>query len=1300
MKTSLKIAFALVATFATGLGLSAQPAPAPVGASESGNEEAVVRLSPFEVGASRDVGYQATETLAGTRIRTNLADVGSAIQVLTKEFMQDIGATDSSTLLQYTTNAEVAGTRGTFGSMGNSTSVDETTNLRAPSGAQRVRGLAAADNTRDFFVTDIPWDSYNVDRIDIQRGPNQILFGLGSPAGIVNATTHSAEFHDFGSIEARTGSYGTFRSSIDVNQELVRNVLAIRVDGMWDDHQYEQQQAWQNDKRFFGALRFDPQLFRRRDFHTSIRVKFENGDIKADRPRTTPPVDRITPWFRPDAATPAQRDLNSGMNKFSIYNGYQIGATATTFSPWLAQYSNQQQPTWFIDGASNQLFRIYGGYVNSGALNAAGTPQGAGINLAGERYADAFTSMTSTSQYAINAHLPNSQYGQYRDQSLTDSSVFDFYNNLIDGPTKGEFEKWNAFNVDLQQTFWDDRLGIQLTYDRQKYKNGINYLIGTPTYTSPYIAVDVLQNFQDYVLGSANAANTGVVNQNYGRPFVNGGPGGGNSYESDRKDVRGSIFGEIRATDFLARDSFLAKLLGHHRFNGVYSDEKYQVENRNWQAYANSLAYAAFKTQNAPDGIQNLPPIAVVYLGGSLAGAATSANAHIPAVGSNVTLQDGNIYQFDSTWRPQAGVVYTDPWTVPATLANTVPANLAATLGVVPIFNGAPVINTATGLPFAALTQVSNPANYVGWNSNFQDTLLRYNNGADQSLVTQASLVLRKTKSYSGTWQGYFWNDSVVPTLGWRYDEVIGTGVTAQSLGAGISRSALNLNPVGPASAQPYVLPSDNPSDPRNQNQTRSDYKAHSTAGGVVVHLNKLLGEHDFLPINISLSYNKSSNFSVVNARRDIYGNNIPNPTGATKEYGVLLSTKDNRFSFRAVKYDTFYYGATVQGFSTSGLTGTIKDALNWRNIKTYYMSLYNWGSAGQTNLNHYTGNRYIWDAVYVDNTTGRPVFQGAPTSATPPANSHLETQAQADTRRDAALLALNNMQGFLAGNGYFNAWNYGVGPTLQADLRTRSQYEADVAAGAAYISDPAFQASVYDYRGNPDLQGFAVTADTESKGYEYEFTANPLPNWRIEVNASQTKAVRNNVGGPALDALVTYFDTLMAGPAGDLVRFNSDYSAGNELRQDWANWRGQYTLLKLQQGAAVAELRKWRYNIVTNYTFTNSMLKGFSVGGAYRWQDKVAIGYPVIPNAANPTLASFDLTRPYYGPSEDALDLWAGYERKLTSRINWRIQLNVYNVGKKNGLIPISVEPDGHTWAAVRIAPVQEWALTNTFSF
>ena len=741
--------------------------------SSAPSEEQIIRLSPFEVSTTRNVGYQAMETLAGTRIRTDLKDVASSIQVITKELLQDIGATDSGSLLQYTTNAEVAGTRGTYAGLGNGTGVEDTGNLRNPSIAQRVRGLAPADNTRDFFVTDIPWDSFDVDRIDIQRGPNQILFGLGSPAGIVNASTHNAEFHNFGSVEARTGSYGTFRSSIDLNQEVFQDVLSIRVDGMSDDHRYEQKQAWQNDKRFFGAIRFDPQLFNRRDFHTSIKVKFENGNIKADRPRIVPPVDQITPWFRAIDTT----SLNGGMGKLAVPNGYTIGSAQAAFSPWLGGYANQQQPIWFIDGMSNQLYRIYGGYVNTGALNAAGVPQGASANLINMRYADAFSDLTNLHTYANNAHLPNYQYGQYRDASLTDPSVFDFYHNLIDGPTASQFERWNALNVDLQQTFWDDHLGVQFTYDHQKYKRGGQNLIGGPNSNNPVINIDVLQNFQDYVVGPNNATNGNVANPNFGRPFVPAGPGYGSSYESDRKYYRGSLFGELRATDFFDPNSFLAKLLGKHRFNGVYSDENYYTENRSWQMYANSAAYAAYKLQGNPDGFQNLPPVAVVYLGSSLGSANTAAGANISGITSNVTLQSGNIYQFASTWQPQPGVVFNAPWNVPTNLQ--------------PFFNGNPVVNPATGLPYAQLTQVSNPANYVGWNSNFTDTLLSYNNGADQSLITNAGKSLRVTKSFAGSWQGFLWNDAIVPTLGWRYDEVSSKSVSAPLLGGSISRLSL-----------------------------------------------------------------------------------------------------------------------------------------------------------------------------------------------------------------------------------------------------------------------------------------------------------------------------------------------------------------------------------------------------------------------------------------------------------------------------------------------------------------------------
>ena len=79
--------------------------------SQQKNEE-IIELSPFTVSSTTDVGYTATSTLAGTRLRTDLKDLGSAISVITKEFLKDTGATDAGTLLSYTTNTEVGGGSG------------------------------------------------------------------------------------------------------------------------------------------------------------------------------------------------------------------------------------------------------------------------------------------------------------------------------------------------------------------------------------------------------------------------------------------------------------------------------------------------------------------------------------------------------------------------------------------------------------------------------------------------------------------------------------------------------------------------------------------------------------------------------------------------------------------------------------------------------------------------------------------------------------------------------------------------------------------------------------------------------------------------------------------------------------------------------------------------------------------------------------------------------------------------------------------------------------------------------------
>ena len=81
--------------------LAAQTAPpaAPAGPAPTSTE--VVELSPFIVNTSRDVGYQAENTLAGSRLNSELRDTAGSVSVFTKEFLDDLAITDVRELVQY-----------------------------------------------------------------------------------------------------------------------------------------------------------------------------------------------------------------------------------------------------------------------------------------------------------------------------------------------------------------------------------------------------------------------------------------------------------------------------------------------------------------------------------------------------------------------------------------------------------------------------------------------------------------------------------------------------------------------------------------------------------------------------------------------------------------------------------------------------------------------------------------------------------------------------------------------------------------------------------------------------------------------------------------------------------------------------------------------------------------------------------------------------------------------------------------------------------------------------------------------
>ena len=458
-----RLVAALVAALSTYATIQAQTAPSSTqtttttttttAPAPAAPEDQVVMLSPFEVDAtSGKESYTAETTLAGNRLSTDLRDIGGSVTVVTSQLLLDTGATDNTSLLQRIGGAEVGGVFGNFASPGpNSSSALLTEDTIKPSEDTRIRGLAAADNTHDFFASDIPWDSYNIDRIDISRGPNAILFGEGSPAGIINAGSRSAEFTDSGNIDLRFGSWGTTRESLDVNFLVVPDQVAVRLDLLNDHEKYEQQPAYSKDQRISGAIRVAPAFLNKNGNSTVFKANFESGQVDSDNPRSLPPEDQITPFFTAADTGAYQAGLN-GLNSWTtgLPGGY-IASAANGYAG-AGRAGNSNTDPWFTNSTlGNSSFPLQA-FQNGNTVGSAGQYRFSSLPQPGlatttnltwpyGAFPGSWLNINGAAQEPIYAGLPYSNAGLFTDTSLTDPSAFNFYKNLIDGTMKSEWQR-------------------------------------------------------------------------------------------------------------------------------------------------------------------------------------------------------------------------------------------------------------------------------------------------------------------------------------------------------------------------------------------------------------------------------------------------------------------------------------------------------------------------------------------------------------------------------------------------------------------------------------------------------------------------------------------------------------------------------------------------------------------------------------------------------------------------------------------------------------------------------------------
>lgn len=1164
------------AATAAPVGAQTTPPARSEGVSPANTDEEIIELSPFEVNTEKDKGYAATSTLAGTRINTELKDVGSAIQVVTPQFLQDTGATNNQKLLLYTTNTEVGGLSGNYAGVGNGAALSETNNLLNPQNNTRVRGLTKADNTRDFFLTSVPWDSFDAGRIDLQRGPNAMLFGQGSPGGIINANTNPALFKNEGNVEFRFGRFGSTRGSLDVNRELLPKELALRVATLYSETEYQQKPAYNDDKRIYSALRYDPHFLNNGFVHTSVTFNIESGNIHSNNPRQLPVQDNITPWF-------------SGMNKatYDPFASWVVGAQVWTphgvvnaptgqalpnttsgdpnpaYQPWIGEFGSPnafQQGVVFIKGGTGTQGQTF----LQPTLTTSSTASAIGKTINGISY-NQLNGVASYANYAINAKLPNYSLGLYRNTYLTDRSIFDYENNLIDGNTKSEWQGWTTFTASLSQDFLQGRAGFEVVAHRESYRNGQASL-----FADPGINVDINSYFVD-----------GTANPNVGRPYVSGsGQYGNNSLSDIRESYRATIYGTLKASDFLDEKSYLARFLGHHRFTVFGADDRENKDARTWMQYAADNLYAqdtTSPTQLRGNGARTIQ--VVDYIGPSLLGASSASGAHLSQASDIWIPSSGTINVWRPVWTAPASVDPNGAWTPPAGQAGTVNAD--------------------------------NPANYQGW-TTVPVNVWSAKDGDIYKLYTGATKNKQVVRSLAATWQGFMVDDSIVPILGVRRDLDRIWQVTAPTQTDGIydvRSPKYSLGGLSPLTAS-----------------------GNTVSFSLVTHLSKLL--HVKLPASteISLFFNRSSDFQPSAGRVDVFNQQLGSPSGKTKEYGIMISTLDGRVVLRVNKYRT--------------------------EVKEQSISIDNMWALG-----HDLNMGYNFYEIYSNNYGPDWERHYLPLSG--------QTQADADAQQVKDLAAWKTFLADPTTQKMFSAWKIDTNP-----------------------------ATGWQVNGGNDTTkipvGISATGDTLSEGYEFEITAQPTSNWSITADASKTTATEQNVGGGSLVAWVKHYNDFMRGDGGNLRL----WWGGNNYteRMDWnSNFYSGWTLATLGAGSDVAELRPWHFSIVTNYNFTYSALKGFNVGGGYRWQDREIIGYRVT-TGENDT-PQFDLANPYKGPSESAVDLWIGYEHKLPHNLAWRIQLNLNNVFADSKLIPITTQPDG-TPAGVRLPNPMTWEITNRISF
>lgn len=162
--------------------------------------------------------YQVPRSGTAMKTDTALINTPQAVTVITDQLIRDQSMQSMGDVVRYVPGVQMAQGEG---------------HRDAPI-------LRGNTSTADFFINgvrdDVQYyrDLYNVERVEVLKGPSGMIFGRGGSGGLINRVTKQANWSEQAEISATLGSWDHRRITGDFNHAM-SDTAAFRITGMYED---------------------------------------------------------------------------------------------------------------------------------------------------------------------------------------------------------------------------------------------------------------------------------------------------------------------------------------------------------------------------------------------------------------------------------------------------------------------------------------------------------------------------------------------------------------------------------------------------------------------------------------------------------------------------------------------------------------------------------------------------------------------------------------------------------------------------------------------------------------------------------------------------------------------------------------------------------------------------------------------------------------------------------------------------------------------------------------------------------